>query len=447
LAQLFGTDGVRGVANTQLSPDLALAIGRAAGLTLARDYADGSILIGRDTRASGEMLEAALTAGFCSAGVNVVSAGVITTPAIAMLTRTHGFAAGSVISASHNPATENGIKLLGPDGCKLPDETERRIEAVLAEFDSMRTPEPTTRVGRYREDESLRETYSAAAKAACPVDIAGLNIVVDGANGAGAILNPAVLEFLGVSVHRIHCSPDGSNINADCGSTHPTALQVAVRGIGADLGAAFDGDGDRVILCDSDGAVVDGDHIMAIFGHEWVNTPDLPENTIVGTVMSNLGLEKSLSEIGVTLVRADVGDRYVAEGMRRTGAAVGGEKSGHIILSRHATTGDGLLTLLQVLGLMRRTGKSLKELASVMKEFPQILIGVRVRTKEGWDNHPDVQAAIADATATLEGRGRLNVRPSGTESIVRIMAEGPDLDEINAVVHHIADAVRAQVGA
>lgn len=446
MARLFGTDGVRGAANTHLSPDLALAIGRAAGITLAKGSESATVLIGRDTRASGDMLEAALAAGFCSAGVNVVSAGVVTTPAIAMLTRTNHFVAGSVISASHNPAAENGIKLLGPDGCKLPDETEREIEAVLAEYDASRTPAPTTRVGRFHVDETLHEAYANAARLACPESISGLSVVADGANGAGAVLNPGVLESLGVIVHRIHCSPDGFNINADCGSTHPTALQVAVRGTGADLGAAFDGDGDRVILCDSEGTIVDGDHIMAIFGHEWVNTPDLPENTIVGTVMSNLGLEKSLSSIGVKLIRADVGDKYVAEWMRRSGAAVGGEKSGHIILSRHATTGDGLLTLLQVLALMRRTGKTITELASVMEEFPQILIGVRVKTKEGWDCHPDVQAAIAGATAALEGRGRLNVRPSGTESIVRIMAEGPDYDEISGIVHHIADAIRAHVG-
>lgn len=446
MGKLFGTDGVRGVANTGLTPDLALSLGRATGLALASDATGARVLIGRDTRASGDMLEAALAAGFCSAGVNVVSAGVITTPAVAMLTRTGAFAAGAVISASHNPAQENGIKLLGPDGAKLCDATERRIEEIVEAIANGGGPAPTTSVGRFGYDDSLHEAYANAAAKSCDAALHGVRIVVDGANGAGSNLNAEILDRLGLDVHRINCSPDGTNINADCGSTHPTALQVAVRGIGADLGAAFDGDGDRVILCDSEGAIVDGDHMMAIFGHQWVNTPRLPENTIVGTVMSNLGLEKSLSAVGVNLLRADVGDRYVAELMRQSGAAVGGEKSGHIILSRYATTGDGLLTLLQILAVMAESGKSLRDLASVMAEFPQILIGVRVRTKTGWDDHDAVRLAIAQGNAALAGRGRLNVRPSGTESIVRIMAEGPDQDEINAIVHQIADAVRAHVG-
>ena len=447
MGNLFGTDGVRGAANTDLTPDFALCLGRAAGLALGCGTPEAKVLIGRDTRASGDMLEAALAAGFCSAGVNVVSAGVITTPAVAMLTRTGAFAAGAVISASHNPAQENGIKLLGSEGAKLCHATERSIENLLAAIADGSGPAPTNKVGRFAYDDSLHEIYAAAAAQTCGATVRGFRIVVDGANGAGSKLNTEVLDRLGLDVHRINCSPDGSNINADCGSTHPTALQVAVRGIGADLGAAFDGDGDRVILCDSDGAIVDGDHMMAIFGHQWANSPSLPENTIVGTVMSNLGLEKSLTGIGVNLLRADVGDRYVAELMRQSGAAVGGEKSGHIILSRYATTGDGLLTLLQILGVMAETGKPLRDLASVMTEYPQILIGVRVRTKNGWDHDAGVQRAIDEGNAALAGRGRLNVRPSGTESIVRIMAEGPDQDEIHGIVHHIAAAVRAHVGA
>ncbi|HEY3413444.1 MAG TPA: phosphoglucosamine mutase [Armatimonadota bacterium] len=447
MGKLFGTDGVRGAANIDLTPDLALSLGRAAGLTLASDTPGAKVLIGRDTRASGDMLEAALAAGFCSAGVSVVSAGVITTPAVAMLTGTGAFAAGAVISASHNAAPENGIKFLGPDGAKLADATEQRIEDLLEAISNEKGPAPSGKVGRFAYDDSLHEQYAAACVRTCGATVRGIRIVVDGANGAGSNLNAAVLDRLGLDVHRINCAPDGANINADCGSTHPTALQVAVRGIGADLGAAFDGDGDRVILCASDGAIVDGDHVMAIFGHQWANSPKLPANTIVGTVMSNLGLEKCLSGIGVTLLRADVGDRYVAELMRQSGAAVGGEKSGHIILSRYATTGDGLLTLLQILAVMSESGRSLGDLASVMTEYPQILIGVRVRTKENWDQDAGVQKAIAQGNAALAGRGRLNVRPSGTESIVRIMAEGPDQDELHGIVHHIADAVRAHIGA
>jgi len=448
MPSLFGTDGVRGTANTTLTPELALALGKSAGRVLAGRSDAPRFLIGRDTRASGEMLEAALVAGVCSAGVDAVSLGVATTPAVATLTRLQDFAAGIVISASHNPAAENGIKFLGPDGSKLPDAVEREIEASVADLEGRpfvpggHHEAGAARVGRYTEEPDLLAGYAAAARASIPVSLPPYRVVVDAAHGAGYRLNVEVLRSLGLQVQVIHDAPDGVNINLDAGSTHPETMCRAVTEAGADIGAAFDGDGDRVILADENGALVDGDHVMAMCAHQWVDTPDLPGNTVVGTVMSNIGLEESLGSIKVRLVRASVGDRYVAEQMRRTGAAVGGEKSGHIIFARHATTGDGLITLLQVLSLMARSGKPLSELASVMREYPQVLIGVRVRRKDGWDGHPDVARAMSEAEQALHGRGRLLVRPSGTENLIRIMAEGPDLEEIRAIVGGIAEAIR-----
>jgi len=446
MPRLFGTDGVRGTANTELTPELALFLGKAAGHLLAARAEHPRVLVGRDTRASGDMLQAALAAGLCSAGADVVSAGVITTPAIATVTRRGHYSAGAVVSASHNPAAENGIKFLGPDGSKLPDAVETEIEALV---DVLRggaahgaPPLAGANVGRYTEDDRPRALYAEAARAACPEKVGGIRLVMDGANGAGFLINADILESLGVSLSRIHCNPDGRNINEGCGSTHPEDMCRAVVSEGADLGAAFDGDGDRVILCDANGEIVDGDRVMAICAHQWVNTPDLPQNTVVGTVMSNMGLEKSLEQVGVTLLRTGVGDRYVAEKMRETGAAVGGEKSGHIIFARHATTGDGLITLLQILGLMARAGKPLAELAAVMEEYPQVLIGVRVKTREGWDESPDVLEAMAAAHRALQGKGRLLVRPSGTEPVIRIMAEGPDKAELDTLTQSIAEAIQ-----
>jgi phosphoglucosamine mutase len=354
--------------------------------------------------------------------------------------------AGAVISASHNPAAENGIKFLGHDGTKLSDETEARIEALVTALRAepaaaARLASP--RVGRYRADESLVASYMAAARSACGAAATGLHIVVDGANGAGSRLNPAVLEDAGFRVTRIHCAPNGLNINEACGSTHPEDLCRSVVENGADLGAAFDGDGDRVILSDEKGRVVDGDRIMALCAANWVDTAELPGNTVVGTVMSNIGLERFLGSIGVTFLRTPVGDRYVAARMRETGAAIGGEKSGHIVFSRFATTGDGLVTLFRVLTAMSDTGRRLSELADLMEEYPQRLVGVPVSRREGWERDPRVAAAIREGEKRLEGRGRLLVRASGTENLVRVMAEGPDDDEVKAVVEAVTAALRA----
>lgn len=442
MKRLFGTDGVRGTANTVLTPELVLALGKAAGQVLGAHRKNARILIGRDTRRSGEMLQAALTAGLCSTGVNVCSAGVITTPAVAMLTRTQDFAGGAVISASHNAAPENGIKFLGSDGRKLPDALEAEIESRYhARADN--SSAVGAEVGRNLENPAIADPYIEMARRTAEVDLRDVYLVMDGANGAGSRINADILESLGIRVHGIHTQPDGMNINADCGSTCPEALCRTVKETGADLGAAFDGDGDRVILCDESGDVVDGDHIMAMCARFWKGTDRLPGDVVVGTVMSNLGLEKSMFESGVRFLRAPVGDRYVAEMMQESCAAVGGEKSGHIIFSRYATTGDGLLTLLQVLNLMGTTGSRLSELAGVMTEYPQILVGVPVFHKDGWDSTESVQAALHQAERRLEGRGRLLVRPSGTENLIRIMAEGPDQSELEELIEPISDAIRS----
>lgn len=445
--RLFGTDGVRGVANQTLTAEMALALGRATGSTLARERGAPRMLIGRDTRASGEMLECALSAGLCASGWDVTSLGVATTPAVAWLTNHHGFDAGAVISASHNPAHENGIKLLSPNGAKLPDDIEDAIEQKMLSISrgplmAEDSGASVTPVGRLNRDADLLNAYVEHAVETLPAAPPPIRIVVDAAHGAGSELNVAALSRIGLDLRVLHSEPDGWNINDRCGSTHPEMMRRAVVEHGAALGAAFDGDGDRVILADETGAIVDGDHMMALFAHHWANSPELPHNTVVGTVMSNIGLEESLASIGVRLARAPVGDRYVAEVMRETGAAVGGEKSGHLILSHFGQTGDGLVTLLQVIRVMVETGRSLGELASVMREYPQVLIGVPVRRKQGWDSHPGVAAALAEAERVLEGRGRLLVRPSGTENLIRIMAEGPDMDEITGVVNAIAEAIR-----
>ena len=444
---LFGTDGVRGRANVSLTPELALYLGRAAGIALAGESSHPVMLIGRDTRVSGDMLEAALAAGLCSSGVDVVSCGVCTTPAVAYLSRTGPFVAGVVMSASHNPPAENGIKFFGHNGAKLPDTTESLIESLVIGLQVSADAHPRAeRIGRYSVQPDLAQSYAEHCRAIASRVTAGMRIVVDGSNGAGHRMNPDVLESLGVDVTRIHCDGEGGHINDGCGSTHPGSLQQAVVEHGADLGAAFDGDGDRVILVDEKGGIVDGDHVLAILGTQWADTVRLPRNVIVGTVMSNLGLEDCLRPRGVRLERASVGDRYVAELMRNTGAEVGGEKSGHIILSRHGATGDGLVTTLEILGIMAETGRPLSDLAGVMTEYPQLLVAVRVGSREGWDRNQAVLEAMSLGERALEGTGRLLVRASGTESVIRVMAEGRDAELVRSVVEDIASVIETALG-
>ena len=444
VAKLFGTDGVRGLANAELTAELALRIGRAAGHLLGRQR-KARVLIGRDTRASGEMLEAALASGLCASGADAIRVGVIPTPGVAYLARYLGSSAGAVVTASHNPAPENGIKFFGPDGLKLPDAVEEQIQELVDCAEQL--PSPTgPGIGRIQERHDLVHHYGQEARHSIPQRLDGLKLVVDCANGATSHVAPEVLQDLGAEVVVLSASPDGLNINADCGSLYPQRMMEAVVSQCAHAGAAFDGDGDRVLLADELGRLVDGDRILAMCALHWAGTYRLPGNTVVGTVMSNIGLELALNEAGIELLRAPVGDRYVGEEMRRVGAALGGEKSGHVIFAQHGTTGDGIVTLLQILQIMTSTGKPLSTLADQMQELPQLLVNVPVASKDGWESVPAIQARIREVERVLRGRGRVLVRPSGTERLIRVMAEGPDADELSALVGSIADAVRCALG-
>lgn len=443
--KLFGTDGVRGVANSELSPRLAFCLGIAAARVLGQSHTP-TFVIGRDTRISGTLLEAALSAGLCSMGGLVVSPGVVPTPAIASITRTGGFDAGIVISASHNPFADNGIKFFGADGYKLDDKIEAEIAALVSEAETFTGPSGAS-VGHIRRDPGLRNLYAEHIEETMgTVRLGGLKIVVDGANGANHLIAPRVIGELGADVVTIHCQPDGININENCGSLHPYEMQTRTTTEAADIGMAFDGDADRVILSDEKGRLVDGDRVMLIVGRHLKLRGELAGNGIVGTVMSNMGLEVALRESGIDLLRASVGDRYVSELMRREGYVLGGEKSGHLIFGNLTTTGDGLLTALQVLKVMQETGKPLSILADQMTEYPQVLLGVRVTDRKAWQSDTEVQRAIAAAQDSLDGRGRVNVRASGTEKLIRVMTEGPDADEIDMIAHEIVAIIEKKYG-
>ena len=443
--KLFGTDGVRGLANVELSPLLALKLGTTAAHVLVERQRDARIVVGRDPRISGDILESALVSGICSQGADATLVGVIPTAGVAHLTTKTGASAGAGISASHNPMPDNGIKFFGPDGYKLDDAIEEAIEHELRKYDDFQRPSGAD-VGRMYRDTHLIEEYLDHLKSTAKRRMDGLRIVVDCANGAASALAPRLFAELGAEVYPIHCEPNGININADCGSLHPQSMQAEVRVHKANLGLSFDGDADRVIIADENGSIVDGDHVMAICGLDYARSGDLPGNVVVGTVMSNIGLEIALAKGNARLVRAPVGDRYVSEEMRRLGAIVGGEKSGHLIFSRHSTTGDGMITAIQTVDVMLQSGKPLSELASVMQEFPQLLVNVPVRDKNGWDQDHRISAAISAAEDKLKGRGRVLVRPSGTEKLIRVMAEGPDQKELEEIVGDIADVIRARLG-
>ncbi len=444
----FGTDGVRGVANSELSPQLAMSLGAAAAHVL-REGHNGErleVVVGRDPRISGDLLGSALIAGLLSQGVDVTQVGVIPTPGVAFLTRTRGAVAGVVISASHNPVRDNGIKFFGPNGKKLPDAVEARIEAVMATWEAL--PRPSgAQVGRLTETAAPVDAYADFLRSTLGgTRLDGLRLVLDGANGAASYLAKPLLESLGASVVTLSCEPDGININENCGSTHPEPLAAKVAELGADAGFAFDGDADRVIGVDEKGRIFDGDRILCTLGIHRKAQGTLAANTVVGTVMSNLGLEQALARHDVRLLRASVGDRYVAEKMNEIGAVIGGEKSGHILLPELSTTGDGLLTALQVLRLCHASGRSLASWADEMEDLPQKLVSIRVTERDGWDTIPDVATALRHAETRLAERGRLVVRPSGTEKMIRVMAEGPDAAEVEELVNAVADALRRHRG-
>ena len=448
MSRLFGTDGVRGVANTELTPELAFRLGKAAGLWFKKeDCHQPEILIGRDTRLSGQMLEAALAAGICSAGGNAVLAGVLPTPAIAYLTSNNEFDAGVVISASHNPFGDNGIKFFAHDGHKLPDAVEDEIAALaLAEAEANARPSGSD-VGRIRQmNDDLLASYADHVFTAAATSLSGLKIVLDCANGAAYEVAPAVLRRLGAEIKILFDEPDGININSGCGSTHLEKLQQAVVEFGADVGVAHDGDADRCLLVDAQGQIVDGDKIMAICANELKRKGKLAADTLVVTVMSNLGLHVAMRKLGIHCEVTAVGDRYVLESMRENDYSLGGEQSGHVIFGDFATTGDGLITATQVLAAMQRSNRTLADLASIMTTFPQVLVNVRVKSKDGWETNPAIRQAIDAAEAKLGGDGRILVRPSGTEPLIRVMAEGPDQTELDALAAEVAAVVVQEMG-
>ncbi len=442
----FGTDGVRGVANQDLTPLVALKLGTAAGHVLRRSATRPHVVVGRDTRVSGDLLEAALTAGLASTGCDVTLLGVLPTPGVSHITVAAGAAAGVVISASHNPFCDNGIKFFGADGRKLGDADEDEIEALLPQWD--RLPKPTgADLGHIRWSRDLVPGYVQSVKASARRPLAGLTLVLDCANGATSELAPALFADLGAAVHPIHCEPDGRNINENCGSTRPADLRKAVVDLRADAGLAFDGDGDRVIMVDELGQIVDGDRMMAICALGMKREGALPGDLVVATIMSNAGLEVALEEHGIRLARTDVGDRYVAEEMERSGAALGGEQSGHLLFPRLAPTGDGMLTGLQVLCEMLATGRPLSRVEPAMRSYPQILRNVRVRDREGWRDNADVCAAIERARGRLSKPEWLSVRASGTEPLVRVMAQDVDEAAVRDTVGELCTLIETHYGA
>lgn len=450
MGRLFGTDGVRDIANAGLTPELAFMLGRAGASVLTAGAERPRVVIGRDTRISGEMLEAAMVAGITSAGADVVLVGVVPTPGIAYLTRELEADAGVVISASHNPVEYNGIKFFSRDGFKLPDEVEDEIEARIAGGfsgdDSLPRPQGGG-IGRvYHEEHAVRRYIDHLVGTVDADLLAGFHVVLDCANGAASRVAPEVLARLGAKVTTIFACPDGTNINESCGSTHPEAICRAVVEHGADFGLAYDGDADRVLAADRHGSLVDGDQIMTICGLDLLRRGRLPGKAIAATVYSNMGLVAAFEREGGSVVITKAGDRYVLQAMLEKGLALGGEQSGHIIFLEHNTTGDGILTGIQLLSTVVKSGKDLADLAAQMERFPQVLVNVRVRSKEGLEGNPRIQDEIKRATETLGREGRVFVRPSGTEPVIRVLGEGRDEAKVRAVVQAIADAIEAELG-
>ncbi|MDH4186529.1 MAG: phosphoglucosamine mutase [Nitrospira sp.] len=449
MRKLFGTDGVRGVANLDpMTSEMAMQLGRAAAHLFMRRAGRHQIVIGKDTRISGYMLESALISGICSMGVDVLVVGPMPTPAIAFLTRSLRADAGVMISASHNPYQDNGIKFFSSDGLKLPDEIEARIEELIVSNEIAHLRPTADAIGKAYRIDDAEGRYIEFVKRSLPraLDFQGMKVVVDCANGAAYKVAPKVFRELGAKVDVIGDKPDGMNINAGCGAVHPELLQHAVRDRGAHIGIALDGDADRAIFVCEQGMVIDGDHIMAMLGLDLHRQGLLAKKTVVGTVMSNFGLERAMTDAGITLARTAVGDRYLLERMLADGYNFGGEQSGHFIFLDHNTTGDGLLSGLQVLSLMKRTGAPLSELAQAMTAVPQILLNVKVAKKPSLDTVPELQQAIRDGEQQLNGSGRVLVRYSGTESLLRVMVEGERDDQIRDVARRLVEVVNIHLG-
>ena len=450
MARLFGTDGVRGIANQDLTCELAFKLGQAAACVLASNVHRPTILVGRDTRISGEMLESALVAGICSMGARAVLVDVLPTPAIAYLTRYYQADAGAVISASHNTVEYNGIKFFNSQGYKLPDAIEDEIEEIvkngLPEDKQLPVGEG---VGRPVRQRNAQRRYIDFAKETTGVRLDGLHIVVDCAQGASYEVAPAVLQELGAKVSAYYHEPDGTNINENCGSTHPERLCELVRELGADVGLAFDGDADRLMAVDERGRVVNGDQVMCICANHLKQQGRLRNNTLVTTIMSNMGLDLALKKLGIQNVKTKVGDRYVLENMLANNYSLGGEQSGHVIFLDYNTTGDGLITALQLLTVIVESKQSLSRLARIMEVLPQALYGAHVSDARKYDYDKDetILASIAALEKKYEGRGRVLVRASGTEPIVRVMIEGPDQHEIDQDVYDLAKLIERRLNA
>lgn len=441
----FGTDGIRGIANEELTAQLALKLGIAAAYVLGKHSTERHVVVGRDTRLSGDMLGAALSAGLASMGALVTDVGIVPTPAVAQLTRQIGATAGAVISASHNPYVDNGIKFFGSDAAKLSDEVEEEIEAAMAQWQCLPRPHGTD-VGRVIDSHDLVARYLDMVRAAAGGRLDGLKLVLDCANGATFAIAPRLFEDLGARVIAIHTEPDGININEHCGSTKPANMCATVRETGAAAGLAFDGDGDRVMMCDERGDIVDGDRMMAICASGMKRRGELANHVVVATIMSNAGLEVGLEKLGIRLIRADVGDRYVAAEMVRSGASLGGEQSGHILFPSLTPTGDGMLTGLRVLHEAHEAGKRLSELAGMVETCPQLLKNIRVRDRVGWQQVPEIQAAIKAARASLTKPEWLSVRASGTEPLVRVMAQDTDAARVEKTVNDLCGLIQERFG-
>ena len=446
MSRLFGTDGVRGLVNEFLTPELAYHLGRAAASYFGQSVERPTFLIGRDTRISGGMLENALASGICAVGGDVIILGEAPTPAIAYLVRQKGCTAGVVISASHNPYPDNGIKFFDGNGFKLPDAVEDEIEKLCTASADDCLPRPTKGdIGQIFYHQDWVEEYVNFVVSTSDT-LTGLKVVYDGAHGAASYVGPKILRQLGAEVVAINVTPTGTNINDNAGSTHLEGLQEAVLREGAQVGIANDGDADRCLMVDEKGQVLDGDQIMLLCGLHLKEQGKLKENMIVGTVMSNIGFHKAAKELGMQTCSTAVGDRYVLEKMLADGYSIGGEQSGHVIFLDYNSTGDGLLTAVQTLSIMKEKGKSLSELAGLMTKYPQLLVNVRVLTKAGWETNAAIQDVIREAEEELGSNGRILVRPSGTEPLIRVMAEGPDQDQLDELCNRIGDVIRIEQG-
>ncbi len=446
MGKYFGTDGVRGVANSELTPELAFRVGRFGGYVLTKDKERPKVIIGRDTRISGHMLEGALVAGLLSIGAEVMRLGVISTPGVAYLTKALGAEAGVMISASHNPVQDNGIKFFGPDGFKLSDEQENEIEALL-DLPEDQLPRPIgSDLGQVNDYFEGGQKYLQFLKQTVDEDFTGIHVALDCANGATSSLATHLFADLDADISTMGTSPNGLNINDGVGSTHPEALSAFLKEKGADVGLAFDGDGDRLIAIDENGDIVDGDQIMYICAKYMKEQGRLKHQTIVSTVMSNLGFYKALEANDIASVQTAVGDRYVVEEMKKSGYILGGEQSGHIIFLDYNTTGDGLLTGLQLVNIMKSTKKPLSQLASEMTTFPQLLVNVKVTDKYHVTDNPVIKEVIEKVEAEMNGNGRILVRPSGTEPLVRVMAEAQTEELCKEYVDRIVAVVKTEMG-